>query len=422
MIVAARPGFAPHRLVGHNLSYLLSVLGVLRGEVQDAGTARSRNRRPRSAAAARGADHRGVRQSQKKLRRPWKAEWNAAVDRATSRGAFAAAGSGFWSISAAQHVAPRPSRHDRAVHRCRGRRAGDGPPAPRLRARQRHRTALPRPAAVRVGGTIRRPRHGRAGHERQNSDRSRSTRRRLLPRRRSRHVARNLKAILLDQTVVAGVGNIYADEACFRAKLHPGRQGKSLTPAECDRLRKAIETVLTRAIESRGSHDPRLRRRLRPSRRVPERVRVYGRTGEPCRDCRAPRSSACDSPAASSHYCPVCQQIPPRRTPSTRRKLTVKLGARNRNLSSLRVLCVLGGETLMSYRAFKRLLGETSLERKCRWLLGAGVLLLMTGSFWVYARQTERPRLRATRRRPAALLCRRSSPECTSIGEQLETR
>ena len=43
----------------------------------------------------------------------------------------------------------------------------------------------------------------------------------------------------------------------------------------------------------------------------------------------------------------------------------------------------------MSYRAFKRLLGETSLERKCRWLLGAGVLVLMTGSFWVYARQTE---------------------------------
>src|SRR4051794_32063168 len=43
----------------------------------------------------------------------------------------------------------------------------------------------------------------------------------------------------------------------------------------------------------------------------------------------------------------------------------------------------------MSYRAFKKLLGETSLERKCRWLLGAGVLVLMTGSFWVYAIQTE---------------------------------
>ena len=65
--------------------------------------------------------------------------------------------------------------------------------------------------------------------------------------------ARNLKAILLDQQIVAGVGNIYADEACFRAKLHPGRTGKSLTPEECERLREAIEAVLTRAIESRGS-------------------------------------------------------------------------------------------------------------------------------------------------------------------------
>jgi signal transduction histidine kinase len=44
----------------------------------------------------------------------------------------------------------------------------------------------------------------------------------------------------------------------------------------------------------------------------------------------------------------------------------------------------------MSYRGFKRLLGETSLERKCRWLLGAAVLLLMTGSFWAYAEQTRR--------------------------------
>src|SRR5437667_8112108 len=43
----------------------------------------------------------------------------------------------------------------------------------------------------------------------------------------------------------------------------------------------------------------------------------------------------------------------------------------------------------MSYRAFKRLLGETSLERKCRFLFGAGILLLITGSFWLYAYLTE---------------------------------
>ncbi len=54
------------------------------------------------------------------------------------------------------------------------------------------------------------------------------------------------------------VGNIYADEACFRAQLHPGRKGKSLSPEECDRLRESIEAVMTRAIESRGSDHPRL--------------------------------------------------------------------------------------------------------------------------------------------------------------------
>src|SRR4029077_602225 len=68
-----------------------------------------------------------------------------------------------------------------------------------------------------------------------------------------RESARNLKAILLDQTVVAGVGNIYADEACSRAGLHPARRGDSLTPVECARLRTAIEEVLTTAIAARGS-------------------------------------------------------------------------------------------------------------------------------------------------------------------------
>src|SRR5579872_3963936 len=50
-----------------------------------------------------------------------------------------------------------------------------------------------------------------------------------------RSTTRNLKAILLDQSFLAGVGNIYADEACFLAKIHPGRKGKSLNTEECDR-------------------------------------------------------------------------------------------------------------------------------------------------------------------------------------------
>src|SRR5207248_1061333 len=64
---------------------------------------------------------------------------------------------------------------------------------------------------------------------------------------------RNLKAILLDQTIVAGVGNIYADESLFEARLHPMMLGQDLTPKQAETLRRAIVKVLTRAIERRGS-------------------------------------------------------------------------------------------------------------------------------------------------------------------------
>ena len=69
---------------------------------------------------------------------------------------------------------------------------------------------------------------------------------------------RCLKAILLDQSVVAGVGNIYADEALYAAKLHPARRGHHLKKEEVARLQQAIVKVLTRAIEQKGSHDSQL--------------------------------------------------------------------------------------------------------------------------------------------------------------------
>ncbi len=125
--------------------------------------------------------------------------------------------------------------------------------------------------------------------------------------------ARNLKAVLLDQSVVAGVGNIYADEACFRARLHPGRTGKSLRPEECNRLRDAIEAVLTRAVASRGSTIRDYVGGSGLEGRFQTEFAVYGRTGEPCPVCRTP--IACVRLAGrSSHFCPVCQpKDPPRR-------------------------------------------------------------------------------------------------------------
>lgn len=128
-----------------------------------------------------------------------------------------------------------------------------------------------------------------------------------------RRSGRCLKAILLDQTAVAGVGNIYADESCFRSRLHPARRGSSLTTADADRLRMAIETVLTKAVAGRGSTirdyvgGSGLRGEFQTE------FAVYGRTGEPCPECGT--AIACVRLAGrSSHFCPKCQPATVRRS------------------------------------------------------------------------------------------------------------
>jgi len=121
-----------------------------------------------------------------------------------------------------------------------------------------------------------------------------------------RKSARSLKALLLDQSLLAGVGNIYADEACSVSGLHPRRRGNSLTTAEADRLREAVEAVLTKAVSRRGAtiRDYVGGSGLRGG--MQHEFRVYGRTGEPCRACTA--AIECVRLAGrSSHYCPRCQ-------------------------------------------------------------------------------------------------------------------
>lgn len=120
---------------------------------------------------------------------------------------------------------------------------------------------------------------------------------------------RCLKAILLDQQVVAGVGNIYADESLFEAKLHPTRLGKDLTPAEVGRLAAAVKKVLTRAIERRGST---IRNYIGGSGLeggYQREFRVYGRFEQPCPRCQSliGRSRLA---GRSSHFCPTCQPPP----------------------------------------------------------------------------------------------------------------
>jgi formamidopyrimidine-DNA glycosylase len=123
-----------------------------------------------------------------------------------------------------------------------------------------------------------------------------------------RRTGRTLKAVLLDQTVVAGVGNIYADESLHRAGLHPERRGRTVTDAEADRLREAIAAVIAAAVASRGStiRDYVGGSGLRGG--YQDSFRVYGRTGEACPTC----STAIEVvrvAGRSSHYCPVCQPV-----------------------------------------------------------------------------------------------------------------
>jgi formamidopyrimidine-DNA glycosylase len=118
---------------------------------------------------------------------------------------------------------------------------------------------------------------------------------------------RNLKAILLDQTVVAGVGNIYADESLFEARLDPRLPGAELTPAQADRLRRAIPKVLNRAIERRGSSIRNYVGGSGLKGGYQDEFRVYGRTGRPCPRCGTPVERI-RLAGRSTHFCPRCQK------------------------------------------------------------------------------------------------------------------
>lgn len=120
-----------------------------------------------------------------------------------------------------------------------------------------------------------------------------------------------IKSLLLDQRLVAGVGNIYADESLFRAGIHPARAGGSLTLDEITRLHAAIRTVLEAGIARRGSTlgDSNLQNYLRPG-GLPGDFQneffVFQRTGQPCLVCGTPIVRLVIG-QRSTHFCPHCQ-------------------------------------------------------------------------------------------------------------------
>lgn len=125
---------------------------------------------------------------------------------------------------------------------------------------------------------------------------------------RKLHVRRApLKALLLDQMVVAGVGNIYADEACFRARLRPNRAANTLGRRAVGRLRAALDESLRRAIANRGSSVADYRDVWGEAGRQQEELAVYGRAGQPCVRCGSALSLV-RLAGRSTVFCRHCQR------------------------------------------------------------------------------------------------------------------
>lgn len=113
-------------------------------------------------------------------------------------------------------------------------------------------------------------------------------------------VKRQLKPLLLDQSFVAGIGNIYADETLFRARLHPEQRSDRLSADEVVRLFVALHQVITLAVELKGANiDGVFEAGLFP-------VAVYGRQGLPCQVCGA-MINKIRVGQRGTHFCPFCQ-------------------------------------------------------------------------------------------------------------------
>ena len=112
-----------------------------------------------------------------------------------------------------------------------------------------------------------------------------------------------LKPILLDQSFIAGVGNIYADEALFLARLHPKRLAGTLAAGEARRLHGAVRQVLREGIAANGASFDW----VYPGGGYQNQFKVYGRAGEPCPACGRPITRILVG-QRSTHFCEKCQK------------------------------------------------------------------------------------------------------------------
>jgi len=118
-----------------------------------------------------------------------------------------------------------------------------------------------------------------------------------------------IKALLLDQSVLRGVGNIYADESLWRARVHPAQLGAKLSRKQVERLRRALRDILQKAIVLRGSSISDFLDAEGEPGEYQRHHRAYGREGKNCYRCKTPVRRAIVV-GRSSYFCPRCQPSP----------------------------------------------------------------------------------------------------------------
>ena len=116
-----------------------------------------------------------------------------------------------------------------------------------------------------------------------------------------------IKCAIMDNKIVVGVGNIYANESLFRAGIDPRRESGSITEEECSRLTAVIKEVIKEAIESGGSTIKDFYTPDGEPGYFAQKLEVYGRTGEPCLKCGTP-IEALRLGQRSTFFCPKCQK------------------------------------------------------------------------------------------------------------------
>lgn len=119
---------------------------------------------------------------------------------------------------------------------------------------------------------------------------------------------REIKKILLDQKVLAGVGNIYADEALFLARVSPFHPGAELSKRQVGALAKALALVLKRSIDNMGTTLSDYRNTKNVGGENQNYLKVYGQTGQPCGVCKSLVVREILG-GRSTHYCPKCQGV-----------------------------------------------------------------------------------------------------------------